>query len=138
MRQAQAGYMQVPRPPCQACGERIESRTKWPVFCSRACQFRWLRRHGCYIDAHHENNALRRRRVREATPWNDPALKEEIKRIYRRARDRRLRGQDVHVDHDVPLRHSLVCGLHVPWNLQILTSEEHADKTAADYTRFPE
>ena len=70
----------------------------------------------------------RRKRFRQATPlWLTKSHMEYIERIYKAARD--LRWEDeMHVDHIIPLNGKDVCGLHVPWNLQLLTKEENLRK----------
>lgn len=38
-------------------------------------------------------------------------------------------GIEYVLDHQVPLKHSRVCGLNVPWNLQIITRKQNAAKS---------
>lgn len=62
-----------------------------------------------------------------ATPaWLTDEQQAAIVAIYR---DAASRDTPHHVDHIIPLNHPDVCGLHVPWNLQVLTAEENLRKS---------
>lgn len=57
----------------------------------------------------------------------------EIKSIYAYCGALRKIGLDYQVDHIVPLRGKIVSGLHVPWNLQIIKTEENIKKSNIYY-----
>lgn len=56
-----------------------------------------------------------------ATPkWMTEEQKAAFYEVYRKARKMRDGGMDVQVDHIVPVIHDYVCGLNVPWNVEIV------------------
>lgn len=77
------------------------------------------------------NVANRRSSILKRTPlWLSNTDKETIKNIYSMAaKISEETGIKHHVDHKVPLQGETVCGLHVPWNLQIITATENISKS---------
>lgn len=82
-------------------------------------------------DRRNLQNALYKRRHRNATPkWLTQEHRNQIKHIYLQARVMtKLTGTRYVVDHIVPLRGKNVCGLHVPWNLEVMTHEANCRKS---------
>ena len=75
--------------------------------------------------------SARRFRIRKAMPkWLTKEHKSEIQDFYWLSRDLKLvTGEDYHVDHIIPLSNKNVCGLHVPWNLQVIPSDINLRKS---------
>jgi 5-methylcytosine-specific restriction endonuclease McrA len=73
----------------------------------------------------------RRRKHRDATPnWLTRRQKSEIRQLYQIAITMtQTTGEQYVVDHIVPLRGEEVCGLHVPWNLRVITQDENLKKS---------
>lgn len=95
---------------------------------------RWRERHpgtAAYL------GYIGRRRRRSAMPnCITEDQKKQIKKMYATVyRLNKKAGKDkpgqcaYHVDHIVPITHDLFCGLHVPWNLQVITAEENLRKS---------
>lgn len=67
-----------------------------------------------------------------ATPvWLTPQHRQAIRDAYERARLLTEATGELHVvDHIVPKCGKTVCGLHVPWNLQVMHWRQNAIKGA--------
>lgn len=73
----------------------------------------------------------RRAKQRTATPnWLSEDQIKQIEYLYEVARDASLlTGEPYEVDHIEPLVSDEVCGLHVPWNLQVLPRDLNRRKS---------
>ena len=65
-----------------------------------------------------------------ATPgWLNTEQLQQIESFYWLAQlQKELTDTAYHVDHIVPLKGKTVCGLHVPWNLQVIPALENIRK----------
>lgn len=83
------------------------------------------------LDKDAAKTAKRRAAKLKALPkWLTPEQLEQIKELYTCAQMFKLyTGEEYHVDHIVPLQGENVCGLHVPWNLQVIPAKENLSKS---------
>jgi len=75
--------------------------------------------------------SVRKRRHREATPkWVTAEQKLAMRKTYLAAmRLTKISAERYVVDHVYPLISPVVCGLHVPWNLRVMTQAENLQKS---------
>ena len=75
--------------------------------------------------------ALRRAAKLQATPkWLTASHKLHMECKYSLAAMlSKHTAEQHHVDHIVPLKGKMVCGLHVPWNLRVIPAQENLRKS---------
>jgi hypothetical protein len=80
-------------------------------------------------------SSTRKKHIYQATPsWLTEFDYTQIKCIYQVCSLRNNESDDSwHVDHVVPIRGKTVCGLHVPWNLRVITAKENMTKSNKHY-----
>ena len=105
--------------------ERAKTR---PYEVTKEYKRAWKERNLIWVRA---DTKARRRKHRQATPqWLSRMQKAEIRQLYQIAITMtKTTGEQYVVDHIVPLRGNDVCGLHVPWNLRVITQEENLKKS---------
>jgi hypothetical protein len=95
---------------CITCGESFETRSSTRVACKRT---------------HTPSSKKAKKEYKRIRRFKQPiakAYKKEIIEIYENKGNRE-------VDHIIPLNHPEVCGLHVPWNLELLDRDSNGAKT---------
>lgn len=98
---------------CKVCKREFDARW-WAVNKNLRCAYEAKR------------NAIKMQRM---LLWGKQQHKKEIENWYRRAQLATIfMGEKYHVDHIEPLQGKDRSGLHVPWNLQLLTATENMKK----------
>jgi hypothetical protein len=106
----------------------IAAASTRPLHVKREYQKTWREKNVVWVRA---DTKARRRKHRDATPpWISRQQKADIRQLYQIAITMtKTTGEQYVVDHIVPLRGEDVCGLHVPWNLRVITQEENLKKS---------
>ena len=107
-----------------------------------ACHRRWLQKNPTYNSDYYQNNkelfsahAAKRRKKLKTNIKLHKTAKKALQAVYKLRECLNLCARSAgsseafHVDHVWPIQHEKFCGLHAPWNLQILEASENISKS---------
>jgi 5-methylcytosine-specific restriction endonuclease McrA len=110
----------------------IDSAKNWQRE-NKARRDRWNKEYRSKTETKAKRLACNRKRelakIQRTPPWLTKDHLSQIEEFYLLAKELQwLSEEPLQVDHIVPLQGENVSGLHVPWNLQILTQSKNASK----------
>ena len=113
---------------CEATRQREYRKSTYEIRLEKERSYRKRNRH-IY-------NANKKDRQRALPKWLSEEQKKEMHKIYQDANLlSTLTGIEHEVDHIVPIKHPSACGLHVPWNLEVVPLQTNRRKgNRADLT----
>ena len=118
---------------CNALYAKARKRCPVRIAQRRAASLRWKWANIALIRA---RDSHRRALLRaKGAGWADP---DELEFFYQLAAlFTRMFGRPFEVDHIVPLTSKRVCGLHVPWNLRVVSRAENRSKNNRTWPQMP-
>lgn len=108
------------------CLERISLYAKKNRSTANAASCRYRIKQRALNPGYYTAESMRRHaaKMQRYPKWLTKDDRRNIRELYKSARE-----QGLVVDHIIPLRGKTVSGLHVPWNLQLLTEEQNRVKS---------
>jgi len=106
----------------------VERAKATPLHLKMQYQAAWKAQNTIWVRA--DTKARRRKHQHATPPWLTQKQKAQIRHMYQIAITMtKTTGEQYVVDHIYPLRSDEVCGLHVPWNLRVITQAENLRKS---------
>ena len=106
----------------------MESSKTWRIKAGKS--YEYTKRHRAKNPGIIQSSNAKRRssKMLRTPPWLNAGHFFEIDCIYKYCAGLRQAGLNYEVDHIGPLQGNSVSGLHVPWNLQVITAFENGSK----------